>query len=134
MRRHPLKYMHNVFTSLTPQKKTKKKNYKQTNKNEPLLRPKTGSGNASHPDLRYVFNTFKDSQLHNDFEVPDLIEKISTLGPNRGSYKDVGKLFVSPQFFFLDFITNRIPFTSLVTQLFRWSRTALKRYGLHLIK
>lgn len=129
MRRRPLKYMHNVFTSLTPAQ-----NKKPKKKTEPLLRPKTGSGNASHPDLRYVFNTFKDSQLHNDFEVPDLIEKISTLGPNKGSYKDVGKLFVPHFINIIDFITNRIPFTSLVAHLFRWSRAALKGYGLHLIK
>ena len=45
--------------------------------------------NASHPDLRYVFNTMENSPLHNDFTVPDVFEALtSATGKYAGSFVD----------------------------------------------
>ena len=47
--------------------------------------------NASHPDLRYVFNTMENSPLHNDFTVPDVFEALtSATGKYAGSFAGDG--------------------------------------------
>ena len=43
--------------------------------------------NKSHPEKRYVFNTFKDCPLHADFAVPELLQQISV--QHSGRFVDV---------------------------------------------